>query len=305
MRAAQFDHFGPPEVIQVVEIDDLGEPGPHEVLVEVKAVSINRADIKSLSGWFPDIPFPRGLGREFAGAVRKVGKEVFNVTPGQMVVGVVQPSMQEWVLVPDTDVTPLPAGISYEIGACLPVAGQTAWRAVESQNVQPGDVCVVSGASGGVGSILVQLLVARGATVVAIARERHHEMLESMGALPMALGDNFMDDLREFTPQGIHHVFDQTGPVVIEAAIRLGVPHENINSISGFADFFGVPHVGRVGIDREVIEALCQMITNGELSIAIGTIYFDDVAKAFISAEIGGHFGKTVVSWTMPDYLLD
>jgi NADPH:quinone reductase-like Zn-dependent oxidoreductase len=296
MKAAQFDHYGPPDVVHLVDIDDPGAPGPSEVLVEVKRMSINGADMKSLAGWFPDRPFPRGLGREFAGVVRKVGSDISHVSPGQAVIGEVEPAMQEYVLVDAGSVMPLPTGLTYDIGVTLPVAGQTAWAAVESQNVQPGAVCVVSGASGGVGSVITQLLLDRGATVIALAREHHHERLEVMGALPLGWSDSLVNTLREYTPQGIHHVFDQVGPQVIEAAIELGVPASQINAVSGYADLFGVRSVGRVGLDEDIITRLAKMIVDGRLVIATFTMPFVEVTKAFMSHKNSSHYGKSVLS---------
>lgn len=304
MRAAQVNHPGSSTVVNLVDVPDLPDPGPTEVLVQVRRMAINGADLKSVAGWFPDIPYPRGLGREFAGAVRKVGSEVSHVKPGDQVIGETQPAMQDYVLVESHQVMPLPQGIGYDIGCTLPVAGQTAWRAVESQNVQPGDVCIVSGASGGVGSIIVQLLIDRGATVVAIAREHHHETLEAMGALPIGWSDDLAGALEEYCPQGIHHVFDQVGPQVIEAALQLGVPRSAINSVSGYADLLGVASVGRVGLDEEVIDRLAQMIRDGRLTIATFTMPFEEIAKALHSQKHGSHFGKAVLSTTQDDEIL-
>ncbi len=297
MKAARCDHPGGPDIINILDVDDPAAPGPNEVLVEVKRMALNGADIKTLTGWFPDLPYPRGLGREFSGVVRKVGEDVANVTPGQMVLGVIEPAMQEYVVVPHDQVMPIPTGLGYEIACTLPVAGQTAWMAVESQNVQPGNVCIVFGASGGVGSIIVQLLLNKGATVIAVARVDHHERLEVMGALPVRWSNDLTATLRELTPQGIHHVFDQVGIPAIETALALGVPRSQINSVSGFADMFGVAGVGRKGFNEDIIDRLAAMITTGDLTIATYTLPFDEIDKAFATQIFGSPYGKTVLSW--------
>lgn len=304
MRAAQVNHPGSSSAVNLVEVPDLPDPGPTQVLVEVHRMAINGADLKSVAGWFPDIPYPRGLGREFAGVVRKVGSQVSHVSSGDQVIGETQPAMQDEVLVDAQQVMALPEGIGYDIGCTLPVAGQTAWLAVESQHVQPGEVCVVSGASGGVGSVIVQLLLNRGATVVAIAREHHHETLEAMGALPIGWSDDLAETLEESCPQGIHHVFDQVGPQVIEAALQVGVPRSSINSVSGYADLFGVACVGRVGLRKDVIDDLAQMIRDGRLTIATFTMPFEEIAKALHAQKHGSHFGKAVLSTTLDDQML-
>jgi NADPH:quinone reductase-like Zn-dependent oxidoreductase len=304
MKAAQFDHPGSPDIINIVDVPEPGQPGPHEVTVKVHRTAINGADQKSLAGWFPERPFPRGLGREFSGVVVAVGSEVTTVSPGQKVLGETEPAMQEYVLVGSHQVMPIPLEIGYDIACTLPVAGQTAWAAVESQKVSPGAVCLVSGASGGVGLITVQLLLEKGATVVALAREHHHERLEAIGALPIGWSGSLLDTLREYCPQGIHHVFDQVGPQVIEAALQLGVARENINSVSGYGDMLGVRSVGREGLNQEVIKQLATRIIDGRLTIATFTMPFEEVSTAFLAHKTGSYFGKTVLSNTLDDETL-
>ena len=298
MKAAQIDRPGSPGLIELVYVPAPRDPGPTEVVVEVARMGINGADLKTLTGWFPDLPYPRGLGREFSGRAIAVGSDVVTVKQGQLVVGAVEPAMQEYVVVDQHSVMPLPQGLSLEIAATLPVAGQTAWEAVQSQDVHEGDVCVVSGASGGVGHILTQLLVDKGARVIAIAREKHHERLDAIGAIPLAWSDHLVPEIEKLTPKGIHHVFDQVGVPVIEAALELGVPPSQINSVSGFADWFGVRSVGRIGLNEIAIEALSRMIAEGRLAVATFTFPFEQntIQNAFTSVKIGSYYGKAVLS---------
>jgi NADPH:quinone reductase-like Zn-dependent oxidoreductase len=298
MKAAQIDRPGSPNLIELVYVSPPRDPGPTEVVVEVARMSINGADLKTLAGWFPHIPYPRGLGREFSGRAIGVGSDVVTVKQGQLVVGTVEPAMQEYVVVDQHHVMPIPQGLSLDIAATLPVAAQTAWEAVQSQDVRDGDVCVVSGASGGVGHILTQLLVDKGAHVIAIAREKHHERLDAVGAVALAWSDRLAPEIEKLTPKGIHHVFDQVGIPVIEAALELGVPHSQINSVSGFADFFGVKSVGRVGLNDIAIEALARMIIEGRLTVATFTLPFeqDTINNAFTAVKCGSYYGKTVLS---------
>jgi NADPH:quinone reductase len=303
MHAAQIDRPGSPGLIELVYVPAPRDPGPTEVVVEVARMGINGADLKTLAGWFPRLPYPRGLGREFSGMAIAVGSEVVTVKQGQRVVGVVEPAMQEYVVLDQHSVMPIPQGLSDDIAACLPVAAQTAWEAVQSQDVHEGDVCVVSGASGGVGHVLTQLLVDKGAHVIAIAREKHHERLDAVGAIPLGWSDRLADNIEKLTPKGIHHVFDQVGIPVIEAAIELGVPPSQINSVSGFADLFGVRSVGRVGLNDIAIDALARMIIGGRLAIAVFAFPFeeDTIQNAFTAVKYGSHYGKTVLSTDIPD----
>jgi NADPH:quinone reductase-like Zn-dependent oxidoreductase len=298
MKAAQIDRPGSPSLIELVYVPPPRDPGPTDVVVEVARMGINGADLKTLAGWFPQLPYPRGLGREFSGRVIAAGSDVVTVKQGQMVLGTVEPAMQEQVVVDQHHVMPIPQGLNLDIAATLPVAGQTAWEAVYSQDVHDGDVCVVSGASGGVGHIVTQLLVDKGATVIALAREKHHERLDAIGAIPLAWSDHLAPEIEKLTPKGIHHVFDQVGIPVIEAALELGVPHSQINSVSGFADWFGVRGVGRVGLNEIAVEALARMITEGRLTVATFTFAFeqDAIHNAFHSLKHGSYYGKSVLS---------
>jgi NADPH:quinone reductase-like Zn-dependent oxidoreductase len=307
MYAAQIDRPGPPGVIELVYVPPPRDPGPTEVVVEVSRMGINGADLKTLAGWFPHLPYPRGLGREFSGMVIAVGSEVVTVKQGQMVLGTVEPAMQEQVVVDQHHVMPIPAGCNLDIAACLPVAGQTAWEAVQSQDVHEGDVCVVSGASGGVGHILTQLLVDKGARVIAIAREKHHERLDAIGAIPLGWSVLLADEIEKLTPKGIHHVFDQVGIPVIEAALALGVPHSQINSVSGFADIFGVRSVGRQGLNEIAILALSKMMIEGRLAVAAYAFPFeqDTLQNAFTAVKIGSYYGKSVLSTGYVDHTDD
>jgi len=303
MKAAQIDRPGSPELIELVYVPPPSDPGPTEVVVEVARMGINGADLKTLAGWFPNLPYPRGLGREFSGMAVAVGSDVVTVKQGQWVLGCVEPAMQERVVVDQHSVMPIPQGLSLDIAATMPVAAQTAWEAVQSQDVHEGDVCVVSGASGGVGHVLTQLLVDKGATVIAIAREKHHERLDAVGAIPLEWSDHLAPEIEKLTPKGIHHVFDQVGIPVIEAALELGVPHSQINSVSGFADLFGVKSAGRVGLNDIAIEALARMIISGRLAVATYTLPLEDetVSNAFTAVKYGSHWGKTVLSMDVPD----
>ena len=296
MRIAQYEQYGPADVIQIVEKDVPVVVGDNDVCVDVIAVGINPADTKMRRGRLPIQSFPAGIGREFSGVVCDVGKNVDHVVIGQAVIGTGEGVLRDQVVVDKDSVMPMPEGITWDQAAVLPVAAQTAWKAVESQNVQPGEICVVSSAVGGVGHVICQLLVAKGATVIGSASEWNHEYLEeALGVIPITYGEGFAKRLEEATPQGIHHVFDQSGSEMIEAALELGVPREYINSVSGMGPHYGVPTVGRVGLDPEAINALAQMLAVGDLAIPIKVFPMDEARKGFIHMEEVHDKGKVVI----------
>ena len=296
MRVAQYERYGPADVIDVVDKDVPIVLGDDDVVVNVVAVGINPADSKSRRGRLPAHELPSGMGREFSGIVSEVGKNVSHVVIGQAVIGTGEGVLRDQVVVPADLVTPMPEGLTWDQAAVLPVAGQTAWVAVESQHVKPGDVCVVSAAAGGVGHIICQLLVKRGATVIGTAGLLNHEYLEeALGVIPVEYGPGLVARLEEATPQGIHHVFDQSGSEMIEAALELGVPRDRINSVSGLGGLYGVNTVGRKGLDPEVISALGELVASGEVTIPIKVFPMDETRKAYIQLEEFSVRGKVVI----------
>ena len=295
MRVAQFARYGPPDVIELLDVDEPGPPAPDEVTVRVIATGINPADSKHRRGYARDEELPARLGREFSGVVTAVGANVSHVLLGQDVIGTGEGMLADYVTVPGDMVTPMPEGLTYDQAACLPVAGQTAWVAVESQNVQPDSVVVVSAAVGGVGHIMCQLLLEKGAQVLGTASPANHEYLDNLGVIPVDYHGDLQKNIEEISHYGVHHVFDQSGYETIEAALAMDVPRSNINSISGDGPKYGVPTVGRKGLDPEVIRELASRIAAGDLVIPIRVLPMDEVIKAYIELEEAPLPGKVVV----------
>ncbi len=146
--------------------------------------------------------------------------------------------------------------MSWEVAASLPVAGQTAWLAVESQHITPDDTVLVSAAAGGVGHLVAQLAAYTGATVIGTASESNHAFLRRLVSCRSRHGPGLIERLRDAAPNGITVALDQHGPQTVETALELGVPVNRINSISRAAEQYGVRHVGRTGLDRHVIAQL-------------------------------------------------
>lgn len=298
MRVAQYERYGPPEVITIVDASLPEEPGPAEVQVAVQFVGINPADSKSRRGHTPVHPIPAGIGREFSGVVRSVGSDISGLAPGDEVLGTCDGALRDVVNVSGAAVMPLPDGITPEIGAILPVAPQTAMKALDSQDVQPGATVVVSAAAGGVGHILSQLLIRRGARVIGTASPRNHGYLESLGVTPVSYGPGLVDRLREVAPEGIDHVFDQSGQEMLETALQLGVPRSRINSVSGLAPLYDVPAVGRKGLDKTAIAELAGLIHQHELSLEVVTYPLEQVVEAFAHLENNPGRARFAVSLT-------
>ncbi|WP_405963939.1 zinc-binding dehydrogenase [Streptomyces sp. NBC_00723] len=185
MRAAQVKAFGGPEVLTTVELPD-PVPGPGEVLIEVAHADTIFVETQVRTGlfraYFPVEP-PYVPGGGVAGTVTAVGAGVDAGWVGRRVTSFVTGSYAERVTAPVTAPTPVPDGLDLRTAAALVHDGVTAAGLLEHTAVGPGDRVLILGASGGMGTLLVQLARARGARVVAAARgARKSALVRELGA---------------------------------------------------------------------------------------------------------------------------
>ncbi|MFD9322277.1 zinc-binding dehydrogenase [Streptomyces sp. NPDC060053] len=185
MRAAQVKAFGGPEVLATVELPD-PVPGPGELLIEVAHADTIFVETQVRAGlfraYFPVEP-PYVPGGGVAGTVTAVGADVDGGWVGRRVTSFVDGSYAERVTVPATAPTPVPDGVDLRTAAALVHDGVTAAGLLERTAVAPGDRVLILGASGGMGTLLIQLARARGARVVAAARgARKSALVRELGA---------------------------------------------------------------------------------------------------------------------------
>jgi NADPH:quinone reductase-like Zn-dependent oxidoreductase len=165
-------------------------PGPGEVLVRVRAASVNPYDWKFREGnlrRFFDPPMPLIPGIDFAGVVERVGDGVAQWAPGSCVYGFVADgapgAYAEFVVVPATNLAPKPAAMSFEEAAGIPVASLTAWKSLfVLGQLEPGQRVLLQGASGAVGLAAIQLARGRGAQVTAVASTANQALMREFGA---------------------------------------------------------------------------------------------------------------------------
>ena len=303
MRAVRYDRFGGIEVLVVREVDP-PVPGPDEVLVAVRAAGVNVGESKIREGLLADIfpsTFPSGQGSDLAGVVEALGPGVTGWAPGDEVIGWTddRASQAELVAVPVGHLVRKPDGLPWEQAGALHVVGATAWAAVEAVGAGEGDVVVVSGAAGGVGSLAVQLAAARGARVIGLASAANHEWLTQHGVLPVAYGDGVEERIRAAAPDGVDAFVDTHGDGYVDLALALDVATERIDTVADFAaaQRTGVKTDGNaVGARTEVIAELAARLADGRLEMPVAAAYpLDRVRDAYREVE-GGHVrGKVVL----------
>ena len=132
---------------------------------------------------------------------------------------------------PVSDIVPKPDNLSFETAATLGVAAQTAYGTFHRLNVGKGDVIIISAASGGVGSLAVQLTVHLGASVIGIASERNSDYLRSLGAIPVAYGENLQARIREAAPAPVTKLFDCYGGDYVKLGFSLGLSGQDIGTL--------------------------------------------------------------------------
>ena len=204
MKAITYQEYGPAEVLRYSDVEKPAV-GDAEVLVQVRAASINFGDRAAMHG-IPSImrlafglrrPKATILGRDIAGVVSAVGAGVTGFGVGDEVLGEVeQKGFAEYVAVPEQHLAAVPAGVTFEQAATLPVAGTTAVQALRLGEVAPGSSVLVNGASGGVGTFTVQLAKTLGAEATAVCSTRNADLMRSIGA------DHVIDYTREDVTRG-------------------------------------------------------------------------------------------------------
>jgi NADPH:quinone reductase-like Zn-dependent oxidoreductase len=241
MKAVRYAAYGGPEVLRLVEAEE-PHAGPGQVRIAVRAAGVNGIDWKIRSGMFGTTgPLPAGSGVDAAGVIDEVGDGVEGVAVGDAVFGSGSQTYAEYAVL--TNWAAKPSGLSFEEAAGYPVPAETAIRILGQVGIEPGETLLVSGASGGVGSAVVQIARERGITVIGTAGSRNQDYLRSLGAVPVVYGDGLAGRVRAVAPGGIDAALDIAGSGVIPELIELtGAP----SRVLSIADFSAPEHGAQV-----------------------------------------------------------
>ncbi len=243
MKAAYITRTGPPEVIHY---GDLPAPDVRDtqVLVQVKAVALNPIDTYVRSGAVPaNLQFPYVVGCDLAGVVAKAGPKVERFKPGDRVWGSNQGllgrqgTFAEFAAVDEHWLYPIPAGVGDEQAAAIALVGITAHLGlVRSARLQAGETVLVNGAGGAVGSTVVQMAVALGATVIATTgSDAKFEACRRMGARAVInyAAPNMDAALKEIAPQGVQVWWETSREPNLDRAVQALAPRGRLILMAG------------------------------------------------------------------------
>ena len=304
MLAVEFDSYGGPDVLELRR-RSAPEPGPGEVLVRVRAVSVNPVDWKIRSGmlqkFFP-VVFPVITGRDGAGEIMTVGGGAEPSLVGKRVCFLAPRGVGTWcdkLVLPEAEAVPFPESVSFEHAASLPLAGISAWIAiVQTANVVPGMRVLIHAAAGGVGSLAVQLARIRGAEVVATCSQSNVDFVRSLGAEAIAYDETpFEDAVRD-----VDVVLDVIGGDVHRRSYRVLKRGGTIVCLvaTPFQDLgtqYGVKvMVPQVLSDPAALTQIVALVAAGKLKPCVEhVLLLADFAKAQRMSETGHARGKTVL----------
>jgi NADPH:quinone reductase-like Zn-dependent oxidoreductase len=318
MKAVVRHRYGGPGVVQVEEVE---RPALEDdrVLVRVHASSLNKADWHQLRGWPRFLrPITRDgvlrpknalLGTDFAGVVEAVGKDVTDLAPGDEVFGGRSGAFAEYVSA--TNVVRKPSNVTFEEAATMGIAGLTALQGLRDHAVlQPGERVLINGASGGVGTLAVQIAKALGAHVTAVCSTRNVEQAHALGA------DRVLDYTRvDFTkePERYDLIADVAGGHSWRAMRRVLEPEGRLVIVGAHGSPSQLGHIAAIKLaslgsgdrvkffiakfNKPDLQALADLLESGDLKPAIDRTYELDEAQDALRTFGEGHVrGKLVLT---------
>jgi len=318
MRAVVYTRYGPPDVLGLADVD-VPTPGDHEVLVKVRAVSLNASDWEGLRGKplysrIGGLRRPRRhiLGSDIAGQVETVGRQVKGFRPGEDVFADNLASLggfAEYVCVSETALARIPSGMTYEEAAALPQAAAIALQGIRIRGqVRPGHRVLINGAGGGSGTYAVQLAKLDGAEVTGVDNTEKLAFMRKVGA------DHVIDYTREdFTRNGLTYdlILDLAAHRSVFAYKRSLAPGGRFLYVGGsVSTLFGVllvgPLVGRaarkkvrllaVRLGVRHLAPMIELCQSGKIATIIDRRYrLSEVPEALRYLGEGHAKGKVVV----------
>ncbi|MBC3840795.1 NADP-dependent oxidoreductase [Streptacidiphilus sp. 4-A2] len=302
-KAVSFAAYGEADELRFTDMA-VPQPGPGQVLLRVAAAAVNAFDWKLrrgfLQGAFP-VTFPHVPGLESAGTVVATGPGADSWRIGDEVFGMTLAAYAEYAVAEAATLAARPADLPVTTAAGLPVAADTAVRALQPLDLKPGEILLIHGAAGAVGTLAVQFAVADGVRVIGTAGERDQEALRELGATPVRYGDGVIDRVRAAAAgDPVAAVLHTSGNGVLADSVALvGGPGRVITiAAAEEAGPLGVAFTGG-GTTETAVAGLTRALAlhaAGTLSAPVRTtLPLADASTAQRLSEQGGGRGKIVL----------
>ncbi|WP_204910960.1 alcohol dehydrogenase catalytic domain-containing protein [Microlunatus spumicola] len=299
MRAAVLTAFGGPDMLGWADVDD-PEPGPGEIRIQVRGAGVGPTDLHlrsgQLAGVFGITP-PVVLGFEAAGTVDALGAGTTGVAVGDDV-AVLLPALGGYAERAVASVwVRKPASVAWDAAAALPASAEAAVGVLRQLGARDGEHLVVLGAGGSVGLIAVQLALAAGLRVSAVAGDHDQELLTSLGATFVAKGASLEASLS--SAGRVDAVLDAAGAGGLDAAVRLaGGPERVVTLVDPTAAALGV-RLSQPGPDRapDALDVTMPMLASGALRLKPRTtVPLAEASRAHALLESSGQHPKIVLT---------
>ena len=323
MRAVVLTEFGGPEVLKISEVP-APTPGPDEVLVNVAATALNRADVLQRRGFYPN-PFPTEYdipGMEFSGTVAAVGERVKSWAIGDEVMGIVSGgAYAEQLVIHERQAMRVPKGVSLADAAGIPEVFITAWDGLVSQGgLTSGRWALVHAVASGVGTAAIQICSSIGARIIGTCSSAKVEQVRALGADVVVdySKDDFVERVREATDgRGVDVVLDPVGGDyldrnvaslavkgrIVQIGVMAGAGSFNVGALlPKRASLIGTvlrarPLEEKIAVSQRFAAEMLPLFDSGAMKPVIDKRFtLEQIAEAHAYLESNANVGKVVIS---------
>ncbi len=310
MSAAFYGEFGGADRIKVGTLE-VPEPKEGEVLVRIKAAGVNPVDASVREGYLKDFlpyQFPIVPGWDMAGVVEDRGFSARRFQTGDQVYAYARRpvvhlgTFAEYIVIPESYLALRPRNVSWEEAAGIPLVGLTAYQSLYTAgNLQHGQTVLILGASGGVGSLGIQLAKAKGARVIAVASQKNHAFMQQLGADATLdyQGTPIGEAVRNMQPDGVELIFDCASGATLQQSLAALKPGGKLVSILNQGkDLDPSLHFEYVFVEPNSLQLdhLRELTETGQLKVHVGqTFTLAQTVEAFKQIETHHTTGKIVI----------